>query len=300
MSDIHIKIYAVLVLVVVTAVLMLYKEIQAITFDHAFAESLGLKTKLIESLFFALTVLAIVIGIRSVGVVLMSAMLIAPSAAARQFTNKLYIMFLLAGFFGALSGFLGNVLSMELTQYYSEKFPAERLSFPTGPMIVLVASAVCLLSLFFAPERGIFIRILRIGKFRYKCTCENILKTMWRLGDTAQVSVQDIAQYQNASNLYLRIMLAGLCRNGWIEKISSETYTLTHDGKLWAAKIVRLHRLWEVYLADYLGVGAERVHRSAEEMEHIITPEIERELTLLLHDPKEDPHNQPIPPREEL
>jgi len=51
-----------------------------------------------------------------------------------------------------------------------------------------------------------------------------------------------------------------------------------------------------VYLADYLGVGAERVHRSAEEMEHIITPELELELTQLLKDPKVDPHRQPIPP----
>ena len=71
---------------------------------------------------------------------------------------------------------------------------------------------------------------------------------------------------------------------------------LTSKGEVWAAKIVRLHRLWEVYLADYLGIGVERVHRSAEEMEHIITPELERELTFLLKDPQRDPHHQPIPP----
>jgi manganese/zinc/iron transport system permease protein len=91
-----------------------------------------------------------------------------------------------------------------------------------------------------------------------------------------------------------------LCRNGWLEKIETGGYKLTHDGRLRAAKIVRLHRLWEVYLADYLGVGAERVHRNAEEMEHIITPELEKELTLLLHNPKRDPHHQPIPPMEEF
>lgn len=73
---------------------------------------------------------------------------------------------------------------------------------------------------------------------------------------------------------------------------------MTTDGEQRAAKIVRLHRLWEVYLANYLGIGAERVHRNAEEMEHILTPEIERELTLLLNNPKQDPHQQPIPPLE--
>jgi manganese/zinc/iron transport system permease protein len=63
---------------------------------------------------------------------------------------------------------------------------------------------------------------------------------------------------------------------------------------------VRLHRLWEVYLADYLGMGAEKVHRNAEEMEHIITPAIEKELTVLLHNPQKDPHHQPIPPHSTL
>lgn len=64
-------------------------------------------------------------------------------------------------------------------------------------------------------------------------------------------------------------------------------------------KIVRLHRLWEVYLVDYLGIGAERVHRSAEEMEHIITPELETKLTLILNNPKYDPHHQLIPALEQ-
>jgi manganese/zinc/iron transport system permease protein len=90
--------------------------------------------------------------------------------------------------------------------------------------------------------------------------------------------------------------LTRLARNGWVEKAKSGCYRLTIDGIHRAAYIIRLHRLWEVYLADYLGIGAERVHRSAEEMEHIITPEIETELTRLLKDPKIDPHHQPIPP----
>ena len=63
---------------------------------------------------------------------------------------------------------------------------------------------------------------------------------------------------------------------------------------------MRLHRLWEVYLVDYLGVGAERVHRSAEEMEHAITQELEAKLTLILNDPKHDPHHQPIPSLKKL
>ena len=86
-----------------------------------------------------------------------------------------------------------------------------------------------------------------------------------------------------------------MVQSGWIKQEKNHFYCLTEDGQHRAAHIVRLHRLWEVYLANYLGMGAERVHRNAEEMEHILTPELEHELTLLLKDPKQDPHQQPIP-----
>ena len=74
-----------------------------------------------------------------------------------------------------------------------------------------------------------------------------------------------------------------------------QTCALPISGFHRASYIVRLHRLWEVYLVEHLGFGAERVHRSAEEMEHILTPEVEKELTRLLDDPEVDPHQQPIP-----
>jgi manganese/zinc/iron transport system permease protein len=75
--------------------------------------------------------------------------------------------------------------------------------------------------------------------------------------------------------------------------------SLSKDGTARAARIVRVHRLWEAYLV-FLGQEADKVHRSAEEMEHIITPDLEEKLRSLLGDPKRDPHAQPIPAAEEL
>jgi manganese/zinc/iron transport system permease protein len=299
MTDVHIFVYGILSIVVLSAVIMFYKEIQTITFDNDYAKSLGINTKVIESILFFLIVLAVVIGIRSVGVVLMSAMLIAPAAAARQYTNKLYVMFTLAAIFGLISGFLGNYLSVEGTKQLAFAYPGARLALPTGPVIVVVASFICLFSLLFAPERGLLLRIARIARFRYQCMCENLLKAMWRYGGDKELPFTDIAKRQSAPAWYLRFILLRLASQGWIDKLAGDSYYLTNDGRLWAARIVRLHRLWEVYLVDYLGVGAERVHRSAEEMEHIITPELERQLTVLLKDPQRDPHHQPIPPPED-
>jgi len=295
MTDIHIIIYGVLALVILLLILFLYKEIQIITFDKHYAKSLGINIEPINLLIFILVTLAVIIGIRSVGVVLMSAMLIAPAAAARQFTHRLSVMFVLAGFFGLLSGFFGIYFSVILTDYFAFYFPANRLILPTGPMIVLVASFICISSLLFAPEKGLVIRLMRIAAFRYRCIGENLLKAIWRNTPEIPMNLDQLAHYQACSKNYLSFILWRLVKKGWLEKSPEGCYLLTSDGQYKAAHIVRLHRLWEVYLVNYLGIGAERVHKNAEEMEHILTPELEKELTLLLNDPKEDPHHQPIP-----
>ncbi len=294
MTDVHILIYGGLALIVILVIGYFYKELQVITFDREFAKSLGIPVKMVDCFLFGLVALAVMIGIRSVGIILMSAMLIAPAVAARQFTHRLNRMFLIAAIFGMLSGFFGIYFSIQLSEVFSRDQTSLRIILPTGPMIVLIASMICIFALLFAPERGLAIRLWRIALFRYTCLCENILKEIWRIEPQKQISKEEISKYHQVSSLYLSFILWRMARNGWLEKKKNE-YALTKDGSLRAVRIVRLHRLWEVYLANYLGMGAERVHRNAEEMEHILTPEIERELTLLLKNPKVDPHSQPIP-----
>lgn len=297
MSDKHIALYGVLSLLVASMIFLFYKEIKVLTFDRDYAHAIGLRVHLIDMAILIFLSLSIVIGIRSVGVVLMSAMLIAPAAAARQYTHRLSYMLLLAGIFGVLSGFLGNFFSVELASYLSHLYPSDRLSLPTGPMIVMVASIICMLSLFFAPERGLLVRLGRITLFRSRCLRENLLKIMWRQGKEKQFSLDEIRRTQAISKPYLFLLLLSLSHQGWVQRYGTN-FRLTLDGIHRAEHIVRLHRLWEVYLCDYVGMGADRVHKSAEEMEHILTPELEKELTLLLQDPKVDPHQQPIPPFE--
>ncbi len=59
-------------------------------------------------------------------------------------------MLILAAFFGALSGFLGNYFSVELSYLFLNSSGGSALSFPTGPSVVIIASAICVLSLLFA------------------------------------------------------------------------------------------------------------------------------------------------------
>ena len=282
MISIHVMIYAVLSLVLLICLFLLYRHIQMTIFDRDFSKSVGVPISWIDTMLFLLLVFAIVIGIRSVGVVLMAGMLIAPAVAARQFSNRFWIVLIWAGLIGAFSGFLGNYLSLEMPAWGNWKF-----SLPTGPMILLSATAICILALLLAPQNGFLSRMVRIYRFRKQRLEENLLKFLWRQGGEASE--------EELKHLKSWVALRRLKRQGWI--VTHPKVRLTQDGRLKAAHIVRLHRLWEVYLV-HIGQGVEKVHRNAEEMEHIITPELEKELEELLGHPKQDPHAQPIPPKE--
>ncbi len=124
-----------------------WKELKLLSFDPDFAAAVGLPARRLDLLLTTLTVTAVVIGLQAVGVVLMTALLIAPAAAARQWTNRLGPMVLLAGALGAASGFAGTVLSHALS--------GVGRTVPTGPTIVLCATAVVVASLLFGSARGL-------------------------------------------------------------------------------------------------------------------------------------------------
>lgn len=293
MTDFHILLYGSLVVFVSLLLFLFRKELKAWLFDPQYAQILGINVQLLEVILLLMTTLSIVIGIRSVGVVLMSAMLIAPAAAARFCTHRMRPMFMLAALFGLISACVGTYSANEISWWLIDKYPGTKMSLPTGPMIVLTASLICLLALFFAPEKGVLMRLIRQTLFRSTCLKENLLKSLWRYGPS---SLHNLQEHVFVGLWHLKFVLWRLKRQGFIEQLDGH-YQLTKDGSLRAKHIVRLHRLWELYLADYVGVGTGRVHKSAEEMEHILTPELELELTQLLHNPTQDPHHQPIPPK---
>jgi len=117
---------------------LLWKEMKLLSFDPEYAASLGYPIRGLDTLLTALLVVAIVIGLQCVGVVLMSALIVAPAAAARQWSNRLGRMVLIAAGFGAASGVIGTVLSDQLS--------APGRIVPTGPTIVLAAIGFVIVS----------------------------------------------------------------------------------------------------------------------------------------------------------
>lgn len=131
---------------------LFYKELKLLTFDSVFAQTQGFSLTILNVITTVLTVVAVVIGLKAVGVVLMAAMLIGPSVAARQWTNNLSSLLALSAVIGALSGFIGSYISV-----------IER-GLPTGPIVILTLSVFVLLSILFGTERGLVWQWLRIRK----------------------------------------------------------------------------------------------------------------------------------------
>jgi manganese/zinc/iron transport system permease protein len=81
-------------------------------------------------------------------------------------------------------------------------------------------------------------------------------------------------------------------------KHTLQAWQLTEPGRVEAQRVVRLHRLWELYLQEYLHLDPDHVHDDAEAIEHVITPEIEAQLDEILGNPTIDPHQTIIPARD--
>ncbi|MCF6350892.1 MAG: metal ABC transporter permease [Flavobacteriaceae bacterium] len=153
-------------------ILLFWKEFKLLLFDINYAKTLGFNTKFIDTLITFFIVLAIVLGLQTVGVVLMSAMLLAPAAAARQWTNSLAVMVFLAAVFGAFSGIFGTAIS------------ASQNNLSTGPVIVIIATIFVLISFLFSPSRGLLFKQIRILKNRRDLKLNKTLAFMYGIAKT--------------------------------------------------------------------------------------------------------------------
>lgn len=137
---------------VAAALALLWKEFKLLAFDPDYAATVGYRVRLLDLLLTTLTVAAVAVGLKAVGVVLMTALLVAPAAAARQWSNRLGRVVLLAAGVGALAGAGGTLFSHLVGQGGPD---GRAVSVPTGPTVVLAATAAVVVSLLFGTARGL-------------------------------------------------------------------------------------------------------------------------------------------------
>ncbi|WP_027138211.1 metal ABC transporter permease [Gaetbulibacter saemankumensis] len=200
-------------------VLMLFwKEFKILLFDADYTKTLGFNTKFIDILITTFIVLAIVLGLQTVGVVLMSAMLLAPAAAARQWTNSLGIMIILAAIFGAFSGVFGTAIS------------ASQNNLSTGPIIVIIAGIFVIISFIFSPNRGLLFKQIRFIKNRRDLQLNKTLAFMHQIAKTHEsISHPHTVKILNNFQGYTRSTLQQLVNKNYV-KLEGNMWSLTEEG----------------------------------------------------------------------
>ncbi len=203
--------------------IIIWKELKLLTFDPDFGQSLGFSSKLIDYIITALIVIAIVTGLQTVGVILMSSMLIAPAAAARQWTNKLGSMVILSSIFGAIAGIIGAVLSCIIP------------NLPTGPSIVLSLTAIVILSLLFAPDRGVISSMIKRYNNRFDFSLQKLLLTLLNLekkhGGEKRAHDSHTISFTQPGIKNINTALLALEQKGWVSKDSRGHWFLSEEGR---------------------------------------------------------------------
>lgn len=131
-------------IILLLLVFIFWKEFKISLFDKDYAKTIGINSDYIRFMVSAMITVNVIIGIQIIGVVLMTAMLVAPCIAARQWSNKLYIVVILAAIFGGISGFVGTIAS------------SIQVKLPTGPLIVMCLSIIVIFSILFSPRGLIY------------------------------------------------------------------------------------------------------------------------------------------------
>lgn len=268
--------------IVLVIVILLHKEFKALCFDSTFARGQGWPVKRLDFALMTLVCICTVIGLPAVGVVMVVALLIIPAVAARFWSDRYGHVLCIAGVIGALAGLLGTALSAVLP-VPGATFGSAR-GWPTGPLIVIVASVACFASMLIAPGRGVLAAWLRQRELRRRIAQQNLLRDVYEtLERTDECDLRRAWQPQTlvpsagAGRGVSRRTLRAARRAGLIEP-HGDAWTLTAHGQTEAARVVRAHRLWELFLIEQAQIAADHVDRDADEIEHVLPPSVIAQL----------------------
>ena len=267
---------AVCVLVVIG---LLAKELKILCFDIELARSQGWPVAALDILLVGLVVTVTIIGLQSVGLILVIALLIVPAASARFWSHHLNKILCISAIVGGLSCGLGTLISASF----------EKL--PSGATIVLVACAFFLISFFYGTERGFVWQVLRSRRLTRQQQQHHMLRSIYEIleaeGRVAEtptnrpaesVAARSVAQHRAWSGLLTRRVALQLEQLGLLTFRPDEHVQLTPRGLVIARRIVREHRLLERYFMRQTDVSEGDADRGADYLEHSLSPELLWEL----------------------
>ena len=265
--------------VVLSAVLLFYRQLKLTSFDPVMAAAIGIPVVALDYLLTACASLVVVSGVSIVGVVLVVALVITPAASAYLVQDRLHRMMVVAVIMGVISSWLGYGL-------------ATVAGVAPGPAIVVVNTAVFLLTLFVAPRYGLIADWWRRRQTVPQMMTEDVLLLTYRSRPEPPLSEALLAAAGGTSR-QLKRALSHLQSRQWMDRIDGQ-WQLTEQGELEAQRLVRAHRLWETYL-EQVGMPTDRLHETAERLEHVHDEAAVDYLDDKLGHPLVDPHGSEIP-----
>ena len=269
---------------IIVGIILFYKQLLITAFDAQLSNALGISSAWTHYIFMGFLSLVLVTSFEAVGSVLVVAMLIAPGATALFWSDRLPRMLVIAGALSIVSAVSGLYISVWLN------------CSPAGA-IVCTAFIFFVVSLLVSPRYGLIARALRAARLRRKILLENILKEAVKVADYSESPIP-LATLQATLKMPAGALLRGSKRLQQRKEatLTSSTLTLTPAGITEGERILRNHRLWELFLSREFELPEDHLHRDADDIEHIMTPELAAALAVHLDDPRLDPHGKPIPP----
>ncbi|MCG8526765.1 MAG: metal ABC transporter permease [Opitutales bacterium] len=266
----------VVALVCSLAAILMFKELALLCFDDRFAVAEGFPALRLDILLLVLVTTVTVIGLQSVGLILIIAFLITPPSAARFWTEKLPTMTFLSAVIGAISGWLGASISALVPKM------------PAGAVIVVVASSIFLFSMLSAPKRGVVARWIRYKDLKKKVERQHVLRAAFELveeqknGDSIVSNYPFPLQKLLAKRTWKAPKLNRILNHeqsiGHLERRADGMLQLSESGFGEAARITRNHRLWEIYLVTHADIAPSHVDRDADMVEHILEADMVHRL----------------------
>ncbi len=271
-------------LVTLATILIFHRGLLTLSFDPAYGRARGLRMGWMHGWLMLLTTVAIVLSMEAVGVVLISALMVIPAATAALWTKQLRKMFVYSASLGAFSAVLGISATWLIPT-------GKEAVVPAGPAVVL-ASAFCFgLAFLFSPRGGSFHKLRQKLHLGQRVAAEDALLAAFRW----------LEQHGHPlTHPFPESVLVGhdarrLRRSGWTQPGAPGFLVLTEVGQGRSKELVRAHRLWELYLTQRASFAQDHVHEDAEEMEHMLTPEVLDRIATILGNPTHDPHGREIP-----
>lgn len=272
-----------------------YKELRVSAFDPGLATTLGINATAMHYALMGVTAATVVTAFESVGSILVIAMLIVPAATASLLTDRLHVMIGLSLAIAAASAFIGHVFARTLPPMI---FGA--LGFPmitdasTSGMMAVACGCLFVAAALFGPRHGTISKVIDRFRITLRIASEDVLGFLFRREELHEEGTTIPNRLPGVNRWLMKLTLLRLRRQQQV-LAASGGYELTDIGRRKAKKLVRSHRLFEIYMSKHFAVPDDHLHETAARVEHFIDERMQAQLANELDAPEEDPHGRRIP-----